>query len=256
MNKKAITLPYEFLVRLIIALLMVFTAIWVGRCLLSPTGEGQDSYLDLVNLVSSIQDQELKSMPLVMDKGTAIFAFSKDSDQIGIGGKGLITGQYKDAMIIKRPIACEKGKICICLCRKGWQRNDVLAFPHEMSCKETFFCNSLENIELIDTFPLKDLGIETKAFYYLFTINGGLVFERYDKTLVDDAAHLAKVTSPLLNFFSTREDFESLHGSVSPLVFDQRIRAIYVQRYKDTVAVCFKSPCITEEMKNVIDVKV
>jgi len=244
---------YEFLVRFIIAIVFVIAVFWIGKSFFRLTGEGLNSFNEVVGIVQTIQDGELKSTSLVMDKGTAVFAFSKDSDHIGVGATGIITGAYKEAMIIKRPGNCGKGKACMCLCRSDWERKDFTSVTHEMRCVGSLTCHDLENSDILSNIPLTALGLEIKPFYTRFSIKGGLTFERYNKNTLDDVDLLVKESSPLLSFFSPRDDFESLHGSISPIVFDQRLRTIYVERYKNTVGICFSAPCLSQAMKQTID---
>jgi len=257
MNKRADgPTMLEFVVRLVIALVMVITVIAIAKSCFRISSEATGSYTELVTVIDEIQEGELRSKPIILDKGTAIFGFSKNSEKISLTNRGIITKEDKPAITIDRPSACEKDAACLCLCSSKWGRKKALSFPHEMVCNGNIYCQNIDEIDFIQEQDLKDFGVDIKDFYSYFKLVGGFTFERYNKDFLDDYAEFESYFLPLftgIKAINPREDLPSLHGSVSPIVFDERVRTIYIQRYQDKVAVCFNSPCITEEIKQELD---
>ena len=61
MNKKAIA--YEFLLRLIIAILFVGAALYIGKSLFRLTGSGFDSYLGFVSEANRLENGQQSQTP-------------------------------------------------------------------------------------------------------------------------------------------------------------------------------------------------
>ena len=66
---------------------------------------------------------------------------------------------------------------------------------------------------------------------------------------MDDVHDFYQYFSPVYIVLSQRlprDEFISFHDSTSPIVFDERMKAVYVERHNNRVYVCLKSPCLDE----------
>ena len=140
-SKKATALPVPlFLLLLVFALISLFafyTALIAPLFRLSDTA--LTSFDNFVDEIEKLQDGELDSKGLVLDKDTAIIGFSKSKNAF----------QYTfgfSSFLMNRPSsnACE-GKACICLCRDGLEMGTSTG-PNELICSQ-FECRSLSNTD-------------------------------------------------------------------------------------------------------------
>src|SRR3990167_3160958 len=162
-NKKAIS--YEFLLRLIVAVIFVGAAVIVFMQLFGKdnaiTNEAKNSYAKFQKMIEEIGNPanvgSSKSVPLVMDDRTAIYAFSKESDAIKrVWSIEDLNAICKDGppclAFIKRPESCEKGKSCLCFCQ-DFDTLQVSASKREMKCSVKPACKSYENLDFWDLTP-------------------------------------------------------------------------------------------------------
>ena len=209
-NKKAIDVSPEFFMRLVLSLIFAFAVIFIACSVVKIPKEGVESYNKLVEEISKLQDGISDSMPLIMDKKTAIFMFNKDSDKITVSS-------YDDSFIFiyPRPSGCVEGKACAYLCSKGEVSSEGNTY--------TFLCT--EGIAK---------GLDKEGFYHepVYStgpgvaqdstryFSGGLIIQRelYQES---EPGGLVKV------YKSTPERF-----------------TVYLQQKGNLVGVCEKSPCI------------
>ncbi|MBW2988952.1 hypothetical protein KY358_01400 [Candidatus Woesearchaeota archaeon] len=240
--KKRRGLMTEFLLRLIIALLFFLSAIFLAKSLFRVTSGGEQSFNRFIEVIKETEEGGTRSMNLIMDKGTAIYGFSKYSEEISIGAYERVTGRYKKAIVIKRPDNCEDRKACVCLCQEGWQGEEI-GGVEEVFCNHKAKCMSMDYVDFLSDVPLKDIEMDVKPFYQNFFLKGGFTFERYNK----ESAENTLMSIALWGYTLVADSEGSFHSTSSPLVFDQRNRAVYIQKYKGVTGICYKETCIPED---------
>ncbi|MBW2996277.1 hypothetical protein KY332_03180 [Candidatus Woesearchaeota archaeon] len=164
MKKKAIM--YEFLVRLIIAVLMVTAAIIIGKSFFRLTSEGMNSYHKLVGVIEDIEPPELKSTSLAMDKETMIVVFNENIDPIvadsevaykpGIAALPAPYSLLNSKVQVSRPASCDINQNCVCLIRdveKTGNVYDLLTVKYEEAVcnpvEHTFMQGDIENGRIV-----------------------------------------------------------------------------------------------------------
>jgi hypothetical protein len=211
MNKKAITL--KFLVTLILGILLFgSTAVVFSQCF-RLSDKGSESFGELVENIQAMEKRvegEIESSVLIMDKETAIIGFNKTSERVVFDDERIGSHSFE------RPARCAENKACLCLCRKGFElKSKIAQFELEYICDETSIsCPPLENIDFPSKISDKDFGViyPEKAYPRTYEFSGGFLFVR----------------KPLGGFPS----------------FESREAAVYLERYKEGVALCFDPPCI------------
>lgn len=168
-NKKATTM-YEFLVRLVIAVVFVLFAISLAKSLFSFSNEAEDSFYNLISLIEEVsQGKEglTDSMALVMDKKTSILLFNKDSDYIKYiaveeNFLNKFFGHKGKAELIEKPKNCPEDKSCICLCQGKFEKaaegyHEIMPILGEGEytsvtyyyCKKTNVCEGIDQDILV-----------------------------------------------------------------------------------------------------------
>lgn len=226
-NKKADTTALEFFVRFVFAIILVLTAISMVKSFFNLTSQAENSFYDLSKTISEIKPDELNSFPLVMDRGSVIIGFAKQADFVATKLSVVNTLSY-----IKRISSCEQGKACLCLCRSNYEQGQ------SQKLSETDFANEGNlNQYNIDPSSKSDFSVSE------FVCQGELLCKSIDSIDFISAADPEKIYRDFSGFLVQSGNFQA------------RTNSVFIQRYKNTVAVCFKSPCITEDMKKEIDKK-
>ena len=210
MNKKGIAL--SFLVTLVLGFLIFgSTAILFSRCY-RLSAKGLESYGALVGNIQAMEKRvegEIEVFTLIMDKETAIIGFTKESE------RAVCSLPQGADRIFERPTQCEENKSCLCLCRKGFKLESS-----KYICETSILCNSFENIDFPSKITKKNFGLfyptTTSPGPYPVTYSGEYEFSG--------------------GFIFVRE-----FGSFPR--FQTREAAVYLERYKEGVALCFDSPC-------------
>jgi hypothetical protein len=218
MNKKAdIEIGWEFIVRLIIALVLAFSACAIATKFFRLSDEAQESYSNLITFIEDLDPGELKSQPIRLDKQTALLGFEPNSTEIKIY-YNVEWGAVSRKFVFQRLPACKTDKSCLCLCTE-FERTDAVLNTGYFDCKKAM-CRNFDNLIFVDemcTPEQEDCVLEVdNGFAAVRAIKYG-----WSQTLA-----------------STK---------------DPRIRTIYAQNYKGTTYLCWNSPCISEEMKKEID---
>jgi hypothetical protein len=117
----------------------------------------------------------------------------------------------------KRPTECKKGNSCLCLCKEGLDVKDNL-----VECKK-YICNSLNS----EFFTIIHPSYPTNSNLEIYNFKNGFYILR------------AK-TNRLMNYYPNTD-------------VSDKMRTVYVQNYKGKVAVCERNPCITDDIKKIID---
>ena len=237
-SKKAIM--YEFIVRLVIALVMVTSAILIGKSFFRLSDEALDSYNELVKEIGDIKEGELRSMPLIMDKETAMIGFSKNSPSLKKIWWKYLEGLYlKREAYFKRPNSCSINNSCLCLCREGWESTYIDESTTEYSC-EKIICNDFQT-DFLKKMTEQEFGLITED-------QSDVVLSKNGK-FPADSENLEDPHFPT-GFLFVRD----VTYSHFPEKTERRFTT-YFERYKNKIGICFKSPCFSEQTKKEIDAK-
>ncbi len=218
-SKKAIM--YEFLVRLVIAILFVSAAVMIGRSFFRLSDTSLDSYYELVNSIKE-QDEPIIAKPLIIDENTALIGLNSGADFIKLIHS---SRQNPFESYFYRPAQCEKGKACLCLCRDGWE-NAEMDGPHNVEnehvCEE-IICNSFNSIDFIDSIDSEDFKV------YYPSLSGW---------------H-PPGNPELKDIYTLRGGFIYYRGSSQRIKFpgtSSRTVSIYLEKKDSKVAACFRDP--------------
>lgn len=237
MNNKAIA--YEFLLRLIIAILFVIAAIYIAKSSFRLTDAATNSYIKLQNKIIEIGEPgnngKKIQIGIDMDKNTAIFGFSKNSQEIErlISGKNINVLCEADKTqscraFLKRPESCEKGKSCICFCREyEVDSTSIVPLITKMHCKLQPKCKSFDNMNLWDFYQSKHLSFYPESLSKPgedHLISGGFIIARTDK---------------------------DPNGLLIQNAMPPRTRELTIQNYNGLVAICQLDECVNEEIKKI-----
>jgi hypothetical protein len=223
-NKKAIM--YEFLVRLVIALIFLFGGIFVIKSFFSFSSAAEDSFYKLVNLIDSVEEGKTEVMALLMDKGTAIALFNANEQELEFRiAPTARDEEFPDIDIhrdmgnwnryyVKKPKEeCSKTQDCACLFKKiKFERRGGGDAPYDASYSK-YIC--------------KDIDAKILPLYK----------QGYERNTIDESKNGAIFI----------RDLKAPDGG---LISQPRAKTIYAIKYKGHVAVCGKSPCIPEELIN------
>jgi len=212
-HKKAIM--YEFLVRLVIALIFIFGAFYIVKSIFRLSSTAEESFNKLVTMIdNNIPEGQTTTMTLSMDQGTAIALFNPNANEINFGVKieikptggfgtvGTFSTSYQTVnYILKRPETCSPSSSCACLCKKVEAKNN------ELSCLKSI-CKTIKS----NTLPL-------------YNQSAG--------------------TYPCVD--SSREGSIFLRGIIG--VESPRVKTIYATNYNSFTAICEKVPCPPEEIR-------
>lgn len=169
-------LAIEALIRIIIAVILLFIAIKVGQKVIdifagSDAPKGLESFAEEINGLKRIE--EFKSAFIVLDPDMAVIGFSRDAADFRC--YGCITDEFSAAgktiyYTMKKPTYIEcKGKPCACVCLGDFS---VLPASHgdarELYCRK-YYCRSLEIDIAPDVSlqgPLRRSGIDRSSYPY------------------------------------------------------------------------------------------
>ena len=218
-NKKGQKTALEWIIETLLAFGLLAVVVTIVIPYLQGTDAGTKSYVSLtkeIQLASTGGDIELLSKTYHFKQGYALIGFTQDAQKVEF----IQTGT--DAFF-ERPSKCVKGKACLCLCRKGFKRDDLLAVSDQkLVCDEaSMLCDSFGEINFNDNLQKEEFNAQLGVNDYKdYEFKGGFVIERKPgKTQVPG--------------FSTSEV------------------TVYLQRFKGELGLCFDNaePCISEERK-------
>ena len=158
-NKKASIISLEVLIGVVISIIIIVSAVTIISNFFRLSDASKDSFNQLVVLIEEVNRNDhgtRKSMPLRMDKGTAIIGFPKNNDDFKASGLRESIGSgapLKGTYFFPKPIdrGCEKDKACICLCREL----DSEYKEGEIKCKDEYLlCRTFEELEFSNPFLL------------------------------------------------------------------------------------------------------
>jgi len=155
-NKKASIISLEVLIGVVISIIIIVSAVTIISNFYRLSNSSKDSFNQLVALIEKVNQNNpgtIQSMPLRMDKGTAIIGFTKDDEKFE--AMGFVGSQVGTPLIgnyfFPKPIdkGCKKDKACICLCREL----DTEYEEGEIKCKdEHLICKTFEELEFSNPF--------------------------------------------------------------------------------------------------------
>lgn len=234
MRKKAIA--YEFLVRLLIAVIaLAFVVSIASRCF-RVTDEAEESFNRLADKIEEARGEGegwTDSVRVDMDETSALIGFSKNAKRV-IHLDHVNEGRLSH---FNRPDKCESEKPCLCLCRNGWikeaskitergmesiihpeTKKTVQSYVH--ICEGKLLCHPFNNFDFLEKtteniFAPKEVLAKSNEFN-LYDLYGGFV-------LVNSVSAI-------------KTNFRSI---------DERNIAVYIQKKdNDTVGVCLELPCV------------
>jgi len=223
-------IPLKFLFWTIVGLLFFIpVSLWASQ-FFKLSDKSTSSYSKLLQLVSEIKDGELLSMPLYMDDNTAIIGVSKNSDKFEakIKDPPVITAYFEH----NDPKCANKA--CICLCKEI-----EIEDQGKITCEEKK-CSPFDKIDFLETRPLTDFSVPQPhpgLYKYDYTWeNGFAIITQTDvNDFLGDKTILANV------------GFGGLADRMK-----KKLKAVYIQRYKNFVNVCYNQTCIPDELKKLI----
>ena len=195
----------EFVVRLVIALVLLIGAIFFVQRLLAGLEGGKGNFDEFVMKLGALEEGgAVQSFFLEMDRGEAIVGFISDKNELRVewGREPL----YR----IKRPNECPQGEACVCDCvddldLKNEGGENVLSCKGQLKCKLYPLLNfesTLPKAKFIQkTFPEDD-----------YTFYGGFIIRR------------------------SKGSFPELPGIKDKI-------ALYLKREQDKVTICDHNPC-------------
>jgi hypothetical protein len=121
-NKKGASLPIQFLVTLVLAIIIFVPACYLGGKIFRTSDQAKDNYADFVENLNKFNEEknigDRGSTLLIMDEATAIVYFKNEKDKVTID----VTARspYPDFSInLHKPGQCDNNKNCLCLFRKS-----------------------------------------------------------------------------------------------------------------------------------------
>lgn len=192
-GKKGVSLPVEFLVRVLIMIFLVIVVFNVGKTVGKSLFSGFfgndleknfDEFVDELNKPFSI-DVPSRQAFITLDTNTAIVGFSSSSNNFKCFNCGSGNSRAPLTSEFEKPAINEcRGKSCVCLCPKGLQITD--SNPYKMKC-DKMKCRTI-NKELAESVELKNYieKIEREQqtdFSFLKNAKwtGGFLFERHSR---------------------------------------------------------------------------
>jgi hypothetical protein len=175
MNKKAQF--YEWIARLVIALILVFIAWSFASNIIKTIDESEQTFRELQELFESTPDGEIKGTNIVLNEDTGLMGFKAKTPNIVFYDQNKFRTLY-----FTRPDSCEYDKACLCLCNKELEQTSYkqVKNQHEFifKCTEPT-CHSFEKIDFIDKISEKTYNIQVFSMLG-YTIENGFVFFRHD----------------------------------------------------------------------------
>ena len=216
MNKKGLMLKFTLII--ILGLLFFFSAAFFANKLYGVTkiNEPNKSFSVLKDRINSIQPDERKSLTLVMDDNSAI---------VGISAQGDFRHVFKSTQYIfftmKKPDKC-KDTACICRCTNVRKKEGTE--PSELIC-DSNRCTAITQVDFLSKSTPKYESPRSTEYEF----QNGFIIARDD------------VKGDVGTYFP---DYANLIS---------RRRGVFIERYKDIVNVCEKSPCFTAAEKQIAE---
>ena len=162
-NKKASIISLEVLIGVVISIAIIVFAVTIISNFYRLSNSSKDSFNQLVGLIEKVNKNNpgtIQSIPLRMDKSTAIIGFTKDDEDFHFRDKqiGAQGGDIANSLF-KKPVGngCETNKACICLCRK--LELDSEGEGGYVKCEDEYFiCKVLDEIEFPNNLPQENKG--------------------------------------------------------------------------------------------------
>ena len=217
MKKADLMLTFFFF--LILGLLFFIpSSLWASQ-FFKLSSKATDSFYKLKEIVGSIKDGEILSMPFYMDKKSFVVGFAKGSSRFE-NHEFVYDRQNPDKIVFvfDRLKNCDGLKACICLCSGVdlEQKNE----PYSAVCNFEPKCTSFDNIDILSEKTVRRYGLGKPQNSW----KGGFL-------------HLRNV--PAVANGLVQNQIEK--------------RTFYIQRYRDIIDVCLDSPCMADEMKKQIE---
>ena len=240
MKKSSILL--KFLFWMIVGLIFFIPSCMLINTLMKEDVEASsiESYTNLKELIDSVKDGEVASIPLYMNKKSVVVGFSIDNNRFE-NHYYHEDGEDEIKTVFDKPLGCENccevGKACLCLC-SGYERNKGTD-PYSAKCEDMLICNPIENRDILSYKEVKRRDNGQLEYSW----KGGFLLHREISNYFGSFNPYSKVSE----HFTFSEDVNGLEKNTKVT------RTIYVERYKNVVDVCLAGPCMTDETKAHID---
>ena len=234
--KKGSILVLEFLIRLIIAVVLVAIIISIASTCIGNTSEAKASFEELVEKVNTIKEGELISMSLDMDKDTMIVLFNKDSNELRFKKleQSWEDGSYSPAEEVyakiteDKPYYPDKNSICLYLeLPKSTDGSIDQFFSGKKVCKRT-----------------------TVNLFYRGGFNGHITWNGASGGSGDYITEGGIMLARPARLKPVGWEPDRSEGELSNT---ERLKTVYIENYRGAVAICAWQPCLTAENKKEID---
>ncbi len=245
MNKKAIML--EFLIRLIIAIVFIGSAFYIGSKLFRLGDKGYDDYNKLTNLIDEMKvSGEIRSLSLSMDQDTAIVGFSSNDDY-SVSRYRLPYPAGQVIFIFRRSDfpACikDKSKSCVCLVTKP-------KFDKYGKIDSTTEAGLGGRDDDLDKEVYKSLQIyykpEEESKFYCADVDADINFQCDLEEKPNDEFSCS-------HGFVLERGIAKRSTEYPQYLNSDRTRGIYLENYQGKVIICLNSPCLSDITKKEID---
>ncbi|HLC50419.1 MAG TPA: hypothetical protein VJI97_03240 [Candidatus Nanoarchaeia archaeon] len=239
-SKKGFTMA-EALMRIIIAVVLLFIVFKFGKGIadsLFGGGDALQSFESLANEMNSQDNWIAKPTLLSLDEGTGVIGFSRIGDFQCMG----CAGDSKDSVtsIFKRPQAAEcAGNACLCVCTNGLKIN-IDKSPSETSC-ENIYCKAITQ-DIYPSYNLKDGKFKTYNGQTTSSWKNGFIFVRdIDNGDTGDRTSPSGMSRQLRTGFIATGYLSNSQRTVSLQIEKKASNGV------SYTMVCPESPCIQQQ---------
>ena len=177
MTKRGTLLVPEFLVRLIIAIILVAFALGIGGIIyhsfFSTSAAAAESFQGLSNLMSGLKAGDSRSYILEMDQGAAIIGFVKNSDQLTFDSRDIKAA-------FARPPECPRDSTCLCFCTESFGLDPANTNPSmpAVTCRGKLSCKLFSDITFPSPLSKSQFISQRSAPDFDYTFYGGFIIRR------------------------------------------------------------------------------
>jgi len=237
-GKKGLML--EFLVRLMIAIIMITTVAYFAKdFLFRLSDEAEISFNELVDTIKDTEnweDEETRAFRLVMDKKSIVGIFGEGDVYFYVTFYDINGDKATGHFVLRKPPQCKGDGQCACLCKDydkdtTYFHNVFSSRPEpdsSFSCEKAICREIPASIKVYGFPPTVTLDAKGRVVPEIMMSVGGVLFTRD----VDISAYV------------TTDSVVSIGG--------MRYRSIYIEKYYGGLGVCAGSPCLGNDQKKII----
>jgi len=196
LHKKKGAIFYEYLVRILIAIIVVIAACSIGQQFFRLSSEGRQAFGDLVGDLRGLRSGDFLPVDFVLDDGSALLGFTRLSQKIVYSQSKSRPGAFFD-----RPSLCLSNRSCLCLCRKGFglpvSTSSVSSSQRLVCAEDGLVCESFADFDFLSEVSKASFFKEFHSGDYSFS--GGFMYER------GSASNLPRAESRSFSVYLQRE---------------------------------------------------